>query len=68
MKRKDFVTIHAEMEALSSMLFILSYQLSEGENNLPDKALGAALHGIACYIERIDEDLDEIELVVGTEV
>lgn len=58
---KDFTDVHAELEAAAAMLYMVSNPLIEGDNRATDQTIGEALHGIACLIEHISEDLDEIE-------
>ena len=60
--RRDFTGIHAELEAIAAMCYIISGPMVEDDNRTADRTIGAALHGIGCYIKRVDEDLAEIEL------
>ena len=60
--KRDFTDIHAEMDAIAAMCFLISGPMVSDENCAADRTIGAAIYGIGRFIDRIDEDLAGIEL------
>ena len=62
-KRKyDTMDLAAELSGISALCFILSSPFGENDNRMSDHILGDALHGIACYIDRISNDVGDLEI------
>lgn len=60
--RRDLAGLSEELTGQSAILAALMVQLqNKGTERLTDKALGAALFSIAATLERIAEDIDEID-------
>lgn len=59
---KDLYELSAEVGAVSLMLTALSYQLDNKKGDiLNEKSLRDAIFGITCHLDRISEDITEID-------
>lgn len=59
---KDLYELSAEVGSVSLVLTALSYQLDNYKGDrLTEKSLRNAIHGVICHLDRISEDITEID-------
>ena len=63
--KKDLFGIIAEIRAISNILTGLSNQLGEDKDSLNARALESALFGVSRYLDRLADDLEEIDTLIG---
>lgn len=59
-KRPDPTDLAGELEGAAAILFILSNPLLEEDNRATEKTIGAALHGVAMFLDRIGADVGDL--------
>ena len=59
--KKDLFSISAEISSVSMIVTGLSNHLDENCTQLTPKSLQSALFGVSSYLDRIVEDLDNME-------
>ena len=64
--KKDLFDIIAEISAVSNIVAGLSNQLGEDKDSLNARALESALFGVSSYLDRLADDLEEIDTSMGT--
>lgn len=62
--KKDLFSIVAEISAVSNIVTGLSNQLAENSDSLSVEAFQTALFGVSSYLERLADDLEEIEILM----
>ncbi len=60
MKKKDLFCISAELNDITSNLYLLAGGFFTPEFQYENTVIGESLHGLAAHIERIIADIDEI--------
>lgn len=63
--KKDLFDIAAEISAVSNIVTGLSNQLGEGGDSLNTRALESALFGVSSYLDRLADNLEEIDTLMG---
>lgn len=58
---KDLNTLSSEISAVSMIITGLTNDLDEDCTKLSNKALQQAMFGVSNYLDRIAEDLDELQ-------
>lgn len=62
--KNDLFSIVAEISAVSNIVTGLSNQLTENSDSLSVEAFQTALFGVSSYLERLADDLEEIEILM----
>ncbi|MDY2813874.1 MAG: hypothetical protein SOU03_07980 [Dorea sp.] len=60
MKNRDLMDLTSELSAVSMIITGLTNSLDEDCTKLSQKSLQQAMYGVASYLDRIVEDLDEL--------
>lgn len=63
--KKDIYDIMVEISAVSNIVTGLSNQLGEDKDSLNARALESALFGVSSYLDRLADDLEEIDTSIG---